>query len=198
MKLNSATKFFFAFAVAGILAACSTGQRAQTADVATRGAAGVSEMTGPTEAEILHVVMTVNNSEIEAAQLAKARSTDQEVISLANHIIKDHTAVNNRAMALAKRMNLEPDSNEISKSLQAGSATTMASLRNSQGEQFDQGYTEQQVKMHETVLRTIDNTLMPNAKNEELKALLRTSRTSVAAHLDHAKELQTLSGSSTQ
>jgi putative membrane protein len=36
----------------------------------------------------------------------------------------------------------------------------------------------------------IDNTLLPNAKNEELKALLVKVRAAVASHLEHAEKIQ--------
>jgi hypothetical protein len=37
----------------------------------------------------------------------------------------------------------------------------------------------------------LDKTLIPNASNAELKALLVKVRPAIAAHLDHAKMLQT-------
>jgi len=44
------------------------------------------------------------------------------------------------------------------------------------------------------VLDAVDKTLIPNAKNEELKALLVKVRPAIAAHLDHAKMLQSSLG----
>ena len=43
---------------------------------------------------------------------------------------------------------------------------------------------------HQAVLDAIDKTLIPNAKNAELKALLEQTRPAIAAHLDHAKQIQ--------
>jgi putative membrane protein len=40
------------------------------------------------------------------------------------------------------------------------------------------------------VLDAIDNTLIPNAKNEQLKDLITKVRPAIAAHLDHAKHIQ--------
>jgi putative membrane protein len=43
---------------------------------------------------------------------------------------------------------------------------------------------------HQTVLDALDKTLIPSAKNDELKALLVKVRPAFVAHLDHAKHLQ--------
>jgi putative membrane protein len=40
------------------------------------------------------------------------------------------------------------------------------------------------------VIDAVDKTLLPNAKNAELKALIEKVRPAFVAHLDHAKQLQ--------
>jgi putative membrane protein len=46
------------------------------------------------------------------------------------------------------------------------------------------------VAYHEAVIETLDKTLIPNAQNAELKALLVATRPAFEAHLDHAKKVQ--------
>jgi putative membrane protein len=46
------------------------------------------------------------------------------------------------------------------------------------------------VTYHQTVLDAVDKTLIPSAKNEELKALLIKVRPAFVDHLEHAKHLQ--------
>ena len=46
------------------------------------------------------------------------------------------------------------------------------------------------------MLDAVDKTLIPNAKNEELKALLVKVRPAFVAHLEHAKMLQSSMGGS--
>jgi putative membrane protein len=52
------------------------------------------------------------------------------------------------------------------------------------------------VAYHQAVLDAMDKTLIPSAKNEELKALLVKVRPAFVAHLDHAKQLQASLGKS--
>jgi putative membrane protein len=40
------------------------------------------------------------------------------------------------------------------------------------------------------VIGALDKTLLPNAKNAELKNLLKTGRPIFVSHLEHAKQLQ--------
>jgi putative membrane protein len=40
------------------------------------------------------------------------------------------------------------------------------------------------------VVKALDDTLIPNAQNGELKNLLRSVRGVAAAHLEHARQLQ--------
>jgi putative membrane protein len=46
------------------------------------------------------------------------------------------------------------------------------------------------VAYHQQVLDAIDKTLIPGARNGELKALLEKVRPAIAGHLQHAKTLQ--------
>ena len=50
---------------------------------------------------------------------------------------------------------------------------------------------DHEVANHEQVIAAIDKTLIPNASNGELKALLVKVRPAFVAHLEHAKHVQT-------
>ena len=64
------------------------------------------------------------------------------------------------------------------------------------GGQFDRAYVDHEVAYHQAVLDAIDKTLLPNAKNAELKALLEKSRPAFVAHLEHARHIQSSLGKS--
>ena len=51
-------------------------------------------------------------------------------------------------------------------------------------------YADHEVAYHQQVLDAINNTLLPNAKNAELKALIEKVTPAFQAHLEHAKKLQ--------
>ena len=66
----------------------------------------------------------------------------------------------------------------------------MANLKKLKGEAFDKAYVDHEVAYHQQVLDALDKTLIPNASNAELKALLVKVRPAFVAHLDHAKMVQ--------
>jgi putative membrane protein len=148
------------------------------------------EKKGPTDAEIAHIVVTANAIDIEAGKVAKNKTKNGEVKKLANQMITDHTAVNKQAADLAKKLGVTPEDNATSKSLNTGAKENLAKLIGLKGAAFDKEYVSHEVAYHQAVLDAIDQTLVPSAQNEELKALIVKVRPAIAAHLDHAKMIE--------
>jgi putative membrane protein len=112
------------------------------------------------------------------------------VKDFAQRMITDHTGVNKQATALVKKLKVTPEESDTSKSLKDGGATNIASLKKMKGDAFDKAYIDHEVTYHQAVLDTIDKTLLPNAKNAELKDLIEKVRPAIDAHLQHAKQIQ--------
>jgi len=145
---------------------------------------------GPSDPQIAHIVVTANQVDIDAGKLAKSRSKNKEVDKFAQQMITDHSGVNKQAVALAKKLKVKPEDNDTSKSLKKGGDDNIAKLKKLKGKDFDKAYVDQEVGYHQAVLDAIDKTLVPSARNAELKELLVKVRPAIAAHLDHAKHLQ--------
>jgi len=145
---------------------------------------------GPTDPQIAHIVVTANQIDIDAGKLAKSKSHNKEVDKFAQQMITDHGGVNKQAVALAKKLKVKPEDNATSKSLMKGAEENMAKLKKLKGGEFDKEYVAHEVAYHEAVLDAIDKTLIPSAKNAELKELIVKVRPAIEAHLEHAKHLQ--------
>jgi hypothetical protein len=65
-----------------------------------------------------------------------------------------------------------------------------AHLKTLKGVEFDRAYIANEVTYHQSVLQAVDRTLIPNAKNAELKALIVEVRPAFVAHIEHAKKVQ--------
>ncbi len=74
--------------------------------------------------------------------------------------------------------------------MKQGRDDNLAQLKTLQGAAFDRAYIDHEVAYHESVLDAPDNTLIPSARNRELKVLLVKVRPAFVAHLEHAKHLQ--------
>ena len=145
---------------------------------------------GPTDAQIASIVVTANQVDIDAGKLAESKGSTKEVKAFGKQMATDHSGVNQQAVALVTRLKVTPEDNPTSQSLKSGGAENVKKLQGLNGAAFDKAYVDHEVVYHEQVLDAIDKTLVPNAKNEELKALLVKVRPAFVAHLEHAKTIQ--------
>lgn len=142
------------------------------------------------DAQIAAIVVTANQVDIDAGRLASATTANAEVKKFAQLMVTDHTGVNKQAVDLATKLKVTPQENDTSRSLKAGGEKNLASLKSLKGAAFDKAYVDHEVTYHQSVLDALDKTLIPNASNAELKALLVKVRPAFVAHLEHAKHVQ--------
>src|SRR5881398_3597493 len=127
---------------------------------------------GPTDPQIAHIAYTAGNIDIAAAKQALARSHNRAVRAFAQEMVRDHQAVNEKALALVKKLHVTPEANPTSAALTKGAAAKLNELGRLQGRAFDRAYVANEVAYHRTVNGALRDTLIPNASNGELKALL--------------------------
>jgi putative membrane protein len=144
----------------------------------------------PTDAQIAAIVVTANQVDIDAGELARERSRHAGVRSFAESMVAAHTAVNEQAKALVTKLGVTPEENATSRALKAGGDRNAAYLKTLDGAAFDRAYIDHEVAYHAQVLEALDQTLIPSARHPELKDLLVAVRPAFVAHLDHAKTLQ--------
>lgn len=142
------------------------------------------------DAQIASIVVTANQVDIDASTLAKTKASHADVKKFAQTMVTDHSGVNKQAKDLAAKLKVTPQDNPTSKSLYDGGKTNVAKLKGLKGKEFDKAYIDNEVAYHEAVIAAIDKTLIPGAKNEELKALLVKVRPAFVAHHEHAKMVQ--------
>jgi len=145
---------------------------------------------GPSDAQIAHIVVTANQVDIDAGKLAESSGHSADVKAFGKRMVTDHTGVNKEAVALVKKLGVTPEDNPTSQSLKKGGEDNLKNLKSLKGAAFDKAYVDHEVAYHQQVLDAVDKVLVPNAKNEELKALLVKVRPAFVAHLDHAKQIQ--------
>jgi putative membrane protein len=144
----------------------------------------------PNDAQIAGIVVAANTVDINAGEVAKASSQNRQVKEFAQRMVTDHTGVNRQATELVRKLNVTPEESDTSKALKDAGAANIAKLKGMKGAAFDTAYIGNEVTYHQTVLDAIDKTLIPSAKNAELKGLLEKVRPAIDAHLQHAKQLQ--------
>lgn len=149
-----------------------------------------AQPAAPNDAQIAGIVVEANTVDINAGKLAEKTSHNKEVKAFAKHMVTDHTGVNKQATALVKKLKVKPEDSDTSKSLKDGGDANITKLKALKGKDFDKAYVDNEVTYHQAVIDALDKTLIPNAKNAELKDMLVKVRPAFVAHLDHAKQLQ--------
>jgi len=145
---------------------------------------------GINDAQIAAIVVTANQVDIDAGTLASSSASNAEIKAFGKQMVTDHTGVNKSATELVTRLKVTPELNATSQSLQEGGTKNLAQLKTLKGAAFDKAYIDHEVVYHQQVIDALDKTLIPGAKNAELKALLVKVRPAFVAHLEHAKHVQ--------
>ena len=145
--------------------------------------------SGPSDAEIAHIAYTAGNIDIDAARLALAKSRNAMVREFAQTMVRDHEAVNDKALALVQKLKVTPQSNATSEALMTQAKETTHRLSRLRGAAFDRAYAANEAAYHDTVNGALKTVLIPSADNGELKSLLETGLTLFGEHQKHAEHL---------
>lgn len=152
-------------------------------------AANVMAADKPSDAQIAHIAYTAGNLDIKAAELALKNAKSEAVRAFANDMLRDHKAVNDKALALVKKLNVTPEDNPTSQGLVKQADEKRVELEKLAGTAFDKAYADNELAYHKTVNGALETTLIPSAGNGELKALLETGLKIFRSHELHAEHM---------
>lgn len=154
------------------------------------GSSAMAQGSGqPTDPQIAHIAYTAGQIDIKAAKQALNKSHNKAIKAFADEMVRDHEAVNKKALALLDKLKVKPEDNATSKSLADAASKTREELSKLSGPAFDKAYAENEVAYHQTVNGALEKTLIPSAQNAELKSLLETGLKLFTEHGQHAENL---------
>lgn len=153
------------------------------------GGTAVAQQAKPTDPQIAHIAYTAGEIDIKAAEQALQKSHNQQVRGFAEDMIRDHKAVNDKALALVKKLHVTPEDNDTSRALVKQADEERNKLANLNGAAFDRAYVENEVAYHQAVNKALETTLIPSASNPELKDLLSTGLKIFQGHEQHAEQV---------
>jgi putative membrane protein len=180
-------------------AGASTGAMMGTRDTGSRsdtsvsaGTAGGAATAAMSDANILALIGISNANEIGASQIALEKGTNPNVKAFARDMVKDHTAMQGDADAVAKRLKISPTPPTGAGNAMKAMAMAMAdSLKAApKGVAFDTLYVRGQVAAHQRTLDDLQRFLTMTS-NADVKSLITRSVPKVQTHLDRARQLQT-------
>ncbi len=137
--------------------------------------------------EIAHVAYTADNIDIRYAHFALALSDNPEVHAFARTMIRDHNAVNEQALALLEKLEVQPQDNFLSQQLVENSVRLVDEMSKLRGGAFDKRYAENELAYHQAVNALVANDFIPNIENAEVKSLFQQGLEIFRAHEKHAQ-----------
>ena len=154
--------------------------------LASGGARAADDPAALNDLEIAHVAYVADNIDIRYAHLALAISDNPAIHEFARTMIRDHSAVNEQALALLAKLGAEPRDNFLSRSLQQGAEKLIDEMSRLRGAAFDRRYAENELAYHRAVNDLVENAFLPNIENAEVESLFEAGLRIFKAHEDHA------------
>jgi putative membrane protein len=148
-----------------------------------------SATTTLTDAQILGMVIAANRGEVDAGKTAESKATNASVKAFARDMVTDHGKMLSDAQALAKKINITPDSAAADSIRNANAQTASALSSAAKGKAFDSTYVAAQVTGHQNTLDMVKRA-EGAAQNAELKTALNHADSVVSKHLDRIKDIQ--------
>ncbi len=180
MSKNTIIRSVFAFlAVAIIFAAVSIPASADKAP----SPADLNDL------EIAHVAYTADNIDIRYAHLALAKSKNPVVIEFAETMVRDHTGVNEQALALLQKLNAQPQDNFLSQNLNQQADQLVEEMSALSGDAFDKKYAANELAYHQAVNSLVEGTFIPNIQNPQMKELFGQAIVIFKSHEQHAQKM---------
>lgn len=143
------------------------------------------------ETNILAVIEQIDKNEINAANVALSKTTNDDVKDFADDMKSDHQKNLEDAHDLIKKLNLSFTTSEMATSLAKKGETGLKGLESMQGSQFDKAYIDAMVKGHTEALNFINMTISKTANaDSDFVDFLKDTQKTVSHHLDEAKEVQ--------
>ena len=142
--------------------------------------------------EMTHVAVTASNIDIAYAHLALAFSENPKIRKFAETMIRDHSAVNEQVFALARKLGVTAEDNDLSRQLLAQAKEIKDELSQLRGSEFDRRYAANEAAYHQTVNGVVQNDFIPNIENDEVRAAFQGALEIFLVHQRDAEELDRL------
>ncbi len=143
------------------------------------------------DANTVAIILMANNVDLGYARIATARATRRDVKAFARQMTTDHTALNEALTYIARRLEITPRDDDISRQLRDESVGRRETLRALPARRFDSAYVANEVRYHRELLVAIDRVFTPSVQLGDIKTYVAELRPTITAHLEHAERVQT-------
>lgn len=135
----------------------------------------------PNAVALLEQAACIGIAEIETAKLALQKSLSFEIKNFAQHMIDEHTSINQELISLAKQKNIALADDELVK--KSGDLL----LQNSESEPFDDAYIEHQLNSHKNAITLFQK--ITKLEDADVKRFAQATTHRLEHHFNMAKKL---------
>ena len=164
-----------------------TGSQAPVAGEPMAGAPAAGEVS---DASIAAVASASNQDEINSSRVALEKGENAQVKQYAQRMVDDHTRMEQQMQQMLQQKGLAPQDNAQSLQMKQAARAALTRLQGLSGRALDSAYVAHQVQSHQATLQAMETTLIPNAKDPQMKSMLEAARPAVAQHLADAQKLR--------
>lgn len=189
MKLNTGS-LVLALVLSSVSLSAVAGSTMTSSSTATTASQSGLTAAQKADGQIIEMLMVINTNEINASNEALKRTSDSAVKTFAQSMVTAHNENLQDFQNLSKQINIAPIDTSKSEYMQSRGQKELKTLSSVSASKFDMTYANAMVKGHQSALNVIDNKLLPQAANANLKALLTSTRAVVVHHLQMAQVLQ--------
>jgi putative membrane protein len=142
------------------------------------------------DSQIAGAISASNEHCVGIGKSAQKSAKDPKVVAYANLMVKEHERINDEFAALLKKVNVKSEVSATSLGMQTELARDLATLGLLSGINFDRKYLHQQTMFENHFIELLDSSLIPSAKNPEIKTYLQSVRADHEKFLAQGKALQ--------
>jgi putative membrane protein len=102
-----------------------------------------------------------------------------------------HAKSNDEAAMLRTKEKISLTETRPSNVMKIVTEDRIEAMRGKKGKAFDKAFIQAQVELHQKTLEKLELSMIPNAQNPQLKAMLEKTKGEVKHHLEMAQKLET-------
>jgi len=141
------------------------------------------------DTNVVSVLDSIDEGEIDAAQVAQKQASDPEVQAFAGRLLNEHRQLAEANGRLATKLSLEPDPPSLASHLKQAHEKAMRDLRAMSGAAFDRAYVQYEIQQHVQAFNFLE-AAAESESNLTLKQELVRTGPDLLSHISAARALE--------
>ncbi len=142
-----------------------------------------------TDANLVSVLDTLDENEIDAARLAREKASAPQVQAFAGRVLNEHRELAEGNERLAEQLALQPHPPALAVQLKEAHEKAMQSLRGASGTAFDRAYVQHEIQQHVQAFNFLEAAAESETEPTLKQELVRTGP-DLLSHISAARALE--------